>query len=221
MRSAYGAQLGVLTDQLAGMCRLAGVSMERATLSLLHGDLVLAEQVIGEHEAVRSAGFRVEETGFALLTRQAPLARDLRAVVGAVQIVSDIERMGVLALHVAEIARRRHPRLALPDVVHEHFADMGRIALDLADSAFQVIAFSDLGRARYIRDADEAMDHLHRQLFDILMNREWEHGTAAAVDVTLLGRYYERFADHAVEIARRVIFQVTGQVRDEERILNH
>lgn len=203
------------------MCRLAGVSMERATLSLLHGDLVLAEQVIGEHETVRSAGFRVEETGFALLTRQAPLARDLRAVVGAVQIVSDIERMGVLALHVAEIARRRHPRLALPDVVHEHFADMGRIALDLADSAFQVIAFSDLGRARYIRDADEAMDHLHRQLFDILMNHEWEHGTAAAVDVTLLGRYYERFADHAVEIARRVIFQVTGQVRDEERILNH
>lgn len=221
MRSGYGGQIGVLTEQLAGMCRLADVAMQRATRCLLHADLILAEKVISEHADIVSAGVGVEETGFALLTRQAPTARDLRVIVGAIQIVADIERMGVLARHVAEIARRRHPQCALPDEVNEHFADMGRIAADLAGSAYQVIAFCDLGRARYIRDADDAMDHLHRQLFTVLMHREWKHSTAAAVDVTLLGRYYERFADHAVEIARRVIFQATGQARDEGRILTH
>lgn len=221
MRSACGAQLAVLTDQLAEMCGLAGIAMERATLALLHADLTLAEQVISDHQNILSAGVSVEETGFVLLTRQAPIARDLRATVGSVQIVADIERMGSLALHVAEIARLRHPRSALPGDVTEYFAEMGRIAMDLAANAHHVIVSCDLGRARYIREADDAMDHLHRHLFTVMMDREWPHGTAAAVDVTLLGRYYERFADHAVEISRRIIFQATGQARNEERILAH
>ena len=195
--------------------------MERATLSLLHADLCLAEQVIGDHATIVSAGAGVEETGFVLLTRQTPLARDLRAIVASIQIVADIERMGVLALHVAEIARRRHPQSALPEDVNGYFAEMGRIAGDLAASAHQVIVSCDLGRARYIREADDAMDRLHRHLFSVMMDREWRHGTAAAVDVTLLGRYYERFADHAVEISRRIIFQATGEMRNEERILAH
>jgi phosphate transport system protein len=221
MRSAYGAQLAVLTDQLAAMCRLAGIAMERATLALLDADLALAEQVISDHQNILSASAAVEETGFGLLTRQAPIARDLRATVGSIQIVADIERMGALALHVAEIARLRHPQLALPDDVTGYFAEMGRIAVDLAANAHLVIVSCDLGRARYIREADDAMDHLHRHLFTVMMDREWPHGTAAAVDVTLLGRYYERFADHAVEISRRIIFQATGQARSEERILAH
>lgn len=221
MRSAYGAQLAVLTDQLAAMCRLAGIAMERATLALLDADLALAEQVISDHQNILSASAAVEETGFGLLTRQAPIARDLRATVGSIQIVADIERMGALALHVAEIARLRHPQLALPDDVTGYFAEMGRIAVDLAANAHLVIVSCDLGRARYIREADDAMDHLHRHLFTVMMDREWPHGTAAAVDVTLLGRYYERFADHAVEISRRIIFQATGHARNEERILAH
>jgi phosphate transport system protein len=221
MRSARGAQLAALTDQLAGMCRLAGTAMERATLALLDADLPLAEQVISDHANIVSVSAEIEETGFLLLTRQAPMARDRRAVVGVVQIVADIERMGVLARHVAEIARRRHPHCALPEDVTGHFADMGRIALDLAASAHHVIVSCDLRRARYIRDADDAMDNLHRHLFTVMMDDGWPHGTGAAVDVTLLGRYYERFADHAVEISRRIIFQATGHVRDEERILAH
>lgn len=221
MRSAYGAQLAVLTDQLADMCQMVGTAMERSTLALLHADLLAAEQVIGEHHNILLASAGVEETGLALLTRQSPLARDLRAIVGSIQIVADIERMGSLALHVAEIARRRHPHSALPQEVEGYFAEMGRIALDLAANAHQVIVSCDLGRARYIREADDAMDDLHRHLFTVLMDREWRHGTAAAVDVTLLGRYYERFADHAVEISRRIIFAATGHVRSEERILSH
>lgn len=218
MRTAYGVQLDALTAQLAGMCQMASSAMEQATLALLQADLVLAEQVIGQHENLATAGADAEEAGVMLLALRAPVARDLRAIVSSIQIVADLERMGALALHVAKIARRRHPRHALPEEVNGYFAEMGRIAVDLGDSARQVISTHDLGRARYIRDADDAMDDLHRHLFTVLMEREWKHGTAAAVDVTLLGRYYERFADHAVEIARRVIFQATGETRSEERI---
>ena len=212
MRTAYHEQLVALNKQLAEMCRLAGVAMERATQALLQADLVLAEQVIGDHEEIIASSARAEETAFVLLALQAPVAGDLRAIVSSIQIVADVERMGALALHVAKIARRRHPQHALPEEVNGYFAEMGRLAIDLADSARDVLLSRDPDKAREIREDDDAMDDLHRHLFTVMMDREWRHGVAAAVDVTLLGRFYERFADHAVEISRRVIFQVTGQL---------
>ncbi|MGI9162016.1 MAG: phosphate signaling complex PhoU family protein, partial [Mycobacterium sp.] len=142
----------------------------------------------------------------------------LRAIVSSIQIVADVERMGALALHVAKIARRRHPQHALPEEVNGYFAEMGRVAVDLADSAREVLVSRDPEKARRIRQDDDAMDDLHRHLFSVMMDREWRHGVAAAVDVTLLGRFYERFADHAVEISRRVIFQVTGQLPVDDEV---
>ena len=221
MRTAYNEQLTALTNQLAAMCRMAGVAMERATQALLQADLVLAEQVIGDHENIIAASARAEETAFVLLALQAPVAGDLRAVVGSIQIVADVERMGALALHVAKIARRRHPQHALPEEVNGYFAEMGRIAVDLGASAQEVLLSRDPDQARLIREEDDAMDDLHRHLFSVMMDREWKHGVSAAVDVTLLGRFYERFADHAVEISRRVIFQVTGQLPEEEEIATY
>ena len=221
MRTVYHEQLDALIQQLAEMCRLAGVAMERATQALLQADLVLAEQVIGDHEQISAASARAEETAFVLLALQAPVAGDLRAIVSSIQIVADVERMGALALHVAKIARRRHPQHALPEEVNGYFAEMGRIAVDLADSARDVMLSRDPEKARRIREDDDAMDDLHRHLFSVMMDRDWKHGVAAAVDVTLLGRFYERFADHAVEISRRVIFQVTGQMPSEEEIATY
>ena len=218
MRTAYHEQLDALTHQLAEMCRMAGIAMERATQALLQADLALAEQVIGDHENIIAASARAEETAFVLLALQAPVAGDLRAIVGSIQIVADVERMGALALRVAKIARRRHPRHALPEEVNGYFAEMGRIAVDLGNSAREVLISRDPEQARLIREEDDAMDDLHRHLFSVMMDREWKHGVAAAVDVTLLGRFYERFADHAVEISRRVIFQVTGRLPEEEDV---
>ena len=221
MRTAYHEQLDALTNQLAEMCRMAGVAMERATQALLQADLVLAEQVIGDHEQIIAASARAEEGAFVLLALQAPVAGDLRAIVGSIQIVADVERMGALALHVAKIARRRHPQHTLPEEVNGYFAEMGRIAVDLGASARAVLLSRDPEQARLIREEDDAMDDLHRHLFSVMMDREWKHGVAAAVDVTLLGRFYERFADHAVEISRRVIFQVTGHLPEEEEIATY
>jgi phosphate transport system protein len=221
MRIAYHEQLDALTRQLAEMCRMAGIAMERATQALLQADLALAEQVIGDHENIIAASARAEEAAFVLLALQAPVAGDLRAIVGSIQIVADVERMGALALHVAKIARRRHPRHALPEEVNGYFAEMGRIAVELGNSAREVLLSRDPDQARLIREEDDAMDDLHRHLFSVMMDREWKHGVAAAVDVTLLGRFYERFADHAVEISRRVIFQVTGHLPEEEDVATY
>lgn len=218
MRTAYHGQLDGLINQLAEMCALAGQAMERATQALLQADLVLAEQVISDHEEISTRSTKAEEAAFVLLALQAPVAGDLRAIVSSLQIVADVDRMGALALHVAKIARRRHPQHALPERVNGYFAEMGRVAVELGNSAREVLLSRDPQKAAQIREEDDAMDDLHRHLFNVLMDREWKHGVAAAVDVTLLGRFYERFADHAVEIARRVIFQVTGHLPDEDEM---
>ena len=215
MRTAYHVQLDALTSQLGDMCGLAGAAMERATQALLQADLALAEQVITDHEQIAGMSVRAEESAFVLLALQAPVAGDLRAIVGSIQIVADVDRMGALALHVAKIARRRHPQHALPEEVNGYFAEMGRVAVELGQSAQEVLITRDPEKAARIREEDDAMDDLHRHLFTVLMDREWKHGVAAAVDVTLLGRFYERFADHAVEVARRVIFQVTGSTPED------
>ncbi|MGH3552160.1 MAG: phosphate signaling complex protein PhoU [Mycobacterium sp.] len=219
MRTAYNAELAMLTERLGEMCGLAGVAMERATQALLQADLVLAEQVLTDYDKIAAMSTSAEENAFVLLAPlQAPVASDMRAIVSALQMIVDIDRMGALALHVAEITRWRHPRHALPGEVDGYFAEMGRIAVKLGNSAQEVLLSRDPRKAARIRREDDAMDDLHRHLFTVLMDREWKHGVATAVDVTLLGRYYERFADHAVQVARRVIFQATGRYSDGETV---
>ncbi len=215
MRSVYLEQMAELNGVLGQMCELAGVAMERATQALLQADLAVAEEVISEYEQLTTMSTQAEERAFALLALQAPVAGDLRSIVSGFQIVADIDRMGALALHVAKIARRRHPAKALPEEVNGYFAEMGRLAITMATNAREVLNSQNPDDAMKLQDDDDAMDDLHRHLFTVLMDREWKHGVAAAVDVTLLGRYYERFSDHAVLIGRRVVFQATGQTPEQ------
>ncbi len=211
MRVAYTEQLSDLAGQLAAMCGLTELAMQRATQALLEADLPLAEQVISDDDHIDELAVACEDKAFALLALQAPVAGDLRTVVAAIHIVADIDRMGELALHVAKIARRRHPQRVLPEEVRGYFTEMGHVAVSLAASAREVLLTRDPDRAALLEDEDDAMDGLHKHLFSVIMDDEWPHGVAAAVDVTLLGRFYERFADHAVEVARQVIFLVTGK----------
>ena len=184
--------------------------MECATAALLQADLFLAEEVFAEHDHIVSLASRTEGYAFVLLARQAPVAGDLRAVVAALKNVADVDRMASLALHVAKTARRRHPAHALPQDVREVFSEMGHIAVTIGNSAKTVLLESDPEKAQQLGRDDEAMNRLHQHLFTVLADPQWAYGTATAVDVTLLGRFYERFADHAVEIGRRVIYQNTG-----------
>jgi phosphate transport system protein len=209
MRTAFHEQLDALTRSIGDMCGLAGTAMQQATQALLEADIVLAEIVITNQELAFQAA-QAESDAFTLLALQAPVATDLRAVVSSLRNVADVDRMRALALHVAKTARRRHPTHAIPDDVSDYFAEMGRIAVNIGYNAKDVVLSGDPDKAAKLADEDDAMDELHRHLFTVLMDHQWPHPVATAVDVTLLSRYYERFADHTVEIGRRVIFQATG-----------
>lgn len=211
VRTEYHRQLNALNADLARMCALAGEAMQRATLGLLAVDLEEVEQVLTDLEVLSRLRREVDHSALAVLARQAPVAGELRTVVAAVHIASDADRMGGLAAHVARIVRRRHPDPVLPNEVVGQFSEMGRLAVDLADDAASVIVDGDPVRASRIRDDDEAMNDLHRRLFTTVMSPQWSHGVPAAIDLVLLGRFYERFADHAVAIAARVLFRSTGE----------
>jgi phosphate transport system protein len=175
--------------------------------------------VITDHDQLAAMAESAETAAISLLARQQPVGRDLREIVGALQVVGNIERMGALAVHVAELARRRHPHHVVPKEVSDTIAELGRVAGELANSAREVLRTRDPARAAAIRDEDDAMDGIHRQLLMILMDeRIWTYGIPAAVDVALLGRFYERFADQAVEVGRRVVFESTGQLLPEQEV---
>jgi phosphate transport system protein len=211
VRTAFHQQLDDLTVSIAELCGSAGQAMECATQALLQADLLLAEQVITDYDGMVARAKKTEDQAMTVLALQAPVAGDLRAVLSALKNIADIDRMAALALHVAKLTRIRHPDETLPEEVKGYFTEMGRIAVDMGNTVKEVVLSRDAHRAEQLADDDDDMDNIHRHLFSVLMDREWKHSVAAAVDVTLLGRYYERFADHAVEIGRRVVFQATGE----------
>jgi phosphate transport system protein len=218
MRASFHQQLNALRAQLAEMCGLAATALEHANRALLDADLAVAEQVIADQEHIAAMSTRAEAAALKLLALQQPVAGDLRTIVGAIHIGADIERMGALAVHVANIARLRHPECALPDDVRAGFTTMGTRAVHLATSAQQVLLSCDPDKAALIRDEDDVVDDEHRRLFTLLIDRNWQDGVCSAVDVALLGRYYERFADHAVEIGRRIVFEATGGLPDSKQM---
>ncbi len=211
MRETYHDQLAQISDDLGTMTRLVGTAISRATESLLNADLSLAEIVIAEDSAINAVNDQLEERCLDLAALQQPVATDLRVVMSAIRMSSSLERMGDLAAHVAKQTRLRYPSHAIPHELLETFAQMGRVAEAVTTKTGQVIAARNVALAEDIERHDDEMDRLHRELFTIVLDPSWTHGVEAAIDVTLLSRYYERFADHAVTIARRVVHIVTGE----------
>ncbi len=211
MRAAYYEQMDQVTDDLVEMTRVVGSAMNRATLALLDADLSLAEEVIAFDARVDTLASAIDDRCFDLVALQQPVASDLRVVLGAMRIASSLERMGDLAVHVAKQARMRHPRPSIPAELRETFAEAGRLAEEIVSKTGEVIATKDVSLCADIARHDEAMDRLHRELFTIVLSPSWSHGVEAAIDVTLLSRYYERYADHAVSVTRRVVTIVTGE----------
>jgi phosphate transport system protein len=211
LREQFEIDLKSLDDQLVEMTRLVGSAMSRATTALLDADLAIAESVIAADEQVDAIQVDLEERALVLIARQAPVATDLRVLIAALRMSADLERMGDLARHVAKVARLRYPNSAIPAELRGTILEMGQVAEALVVKAGSVIAGRDLVAAAELETEDDAMDDLHRGLFGKILADDWSHGVETAVDVTLIGRYYERYADHAVAVARRVVFLVTGE----------
>jgi len=211
MREAFHDQLDGIFADLSEICGLVEVAVREATKALLTGDVTIAEQVISADKVIDLARERVDDTAFSLLSLQQPVAGDLRMIVAALRMASELERMGDLSVHVAKIARLRVPEVAVPDVLRPTMERMAETAEDMVRRVRSIIVDRDVEAAIELGRDDEVMDQLRRKSFTELLSNDWVHGVEAAVDVALLGRYYERIADHAVSVANRVVFVVTGE----------
>jgi len=210
MREVFHEQLESVFVDLAGICRNVESAVSLATQALLEGDASVAEQVISGDDEIDRARERVEEKAFSLLSLQQPVAGDLRVVVSALRMVTELERMGDLSVHVAKIARLRVPEVAVPDEIRPTMEKMASVAEDMVRRVADIITTRDVEAAIALGRDDEVMDQLRRRSFTELLSDDWSHGVEAAVDIALLGRYFERIADHAVSVANRIVYVVTG-----------
>jgi phosphate transport system protein len=211
MREEFQADLNEVNRLLVTMAEAVRAALRKATAALLTADLKAAESVI-ERDVEVDAIYRQVETKVAdTIARQAPVASDLRTVITALHISADLERMGDLAEHVAKTAQRRHPSPAVPAELRPVFKQMGTVADRMAEKITGLIAEPVADRAAELERDDDAMDKLERELFKVLLDDDWPYGAETAIDGALLGRFFERYADHAVNIGEQLIYLVTGQ----------
>lgn len=211
MRDELRADLLEVGRLLVSMAEAVRTAMAHATGALLAADRAACEQVISRDAEVNDLRRRVEERVYDTLARQAPVASDLRLVITGIQIAADLERMGDLAEHVAKTALRRHPAPAIPPELAGVVRSMGAVADRMAGKVGLVLTTRDARLGAELESDDDAMDDLERRLFNTLLHRDWPHGAEAAIDGALLGRFYERYADHAVNAGRQVVYLVTGE----------
>jgi phosphate transport system protein len=192
------------------MAGLVKVAMENATTALLTADLTLAEKVIAEDLIIDQIQHDLDAKTITLIAQQGPVATDLRTLVTSLRMSADLERMGDLAHHIAKSARMRYPATAVPPELSLTIEEMSRVCSKIIEKVALVLKNRDTERALEVEKDDDEIDSLHRKIIQTLLDPSWKHGVETAIDMTLLGRYYERCADHAVSIARRVYFLVTG-----------
>jgi phosphate transport system protein len=215
MRDAFHEDLDSINQTLVNMSTLVSGAMTNATKALLQPNLELAELVIAEDDKVDAIQHELDNKTLDVMARQQPVASDLRNLVTSLRMSADFERMGDFAHHVARIARMRYPQSAVPAELVPTIQAMGDIAVALIDKVTGLLQSRDIQVALEVERDDDEMDRLHRKLFEILLDDSWSHGIEAAIDMTLLGRYYERCADHTVSISRRVYFLVTGEYAEK------
>ncbi|GAA4145718.1 phosphate signaling complex protein PhoU [Phytohabitans flavus] len=214
MRDELRADLLEVGRLLVSMAEAARTAMGHATEALLTADREICETVIARDVEINDLQRQVDQLVYDTLARQAPVATDLRLVITGIQISLDIERMGDLAMHVAKTALRRYPAPAVPPELRGVITSMGEVADRMAGKVGLVLTTQNATLGAELESDDDAMDDLQRQLFNVLLHREWPHGAEAAIDGALLGRFYERYADHAVNAGRQVVYLVTGETSE-------
>jgi len=210
VRATFQAELDRIRDQLVTMTGHVELAMSRATTALLDADYTLADWVIDTDREIDTIKSEIDDACFQLLARQQPVATDLRVIVTALSIAADLERMGDLGAHVAKVAKMRFPESAVPPELRTTVLEMAEAAQAVVAKTGSVIAGQDIERAKELEADDDIVDRLHKDLFRLLLSDSWPYGVEPTIDMTLLGRYYERFADHGVRVARQVVYVVTG-----------
>lgn len=210
MREVFHQSLEDVQARLVEIADLVTVAIDRATRAFGTSDVALAEEVIEADAIIDEKAFELDELAIEILARQQPVARDLRIVVTALRVSASLERMGDMAEHIAQLARSRFPERAIPKGLKTTFTRMGELDVEVARKLAELLRTQDLRIAEAIRDADDDIDELHVSVFEKVLGDSWKGEATATVDATLASRYHERFADHAVSVAKKVVYLATG-----------
>ncbi len=216
MREVFRSELQEVQERLVEMADSVGIIMEKASQAFLGNDISKADEAIALSEANEEKALALDELVIKILAQQSPVARDLRVLVSALRISASLERMGALAGHIAAIARYRFPGSAVPDSLRKTFEEMGALDSQLAKKIAGVLRNTDVDQARAIQAEDARVDELHRSVFDVVLADTWKENAMFTVDVTLASRYFERFADHVVDISSKVSYLTTGEWHETE-----
>ncbi|AZZ50853.1 MULTISPECIES: phosphate signaling complex protein PhoU [Rathayibacter] len=210
MREVFQQELAEVQDRLVEISGLVEIAIEKATQAFNHSDVSLAEEVIASDARIDELAISLDELAIDILARQGPVARDLRTVVSALRISASLERMGDIAEHIAQLSRYRFPDKVVPKSLRPTFVEMGRLDVVVAHKLTELLRTQDPRLAEEIRDEDDKIDELHVSVFDKVLSEAWKGQAADTVDATLASRYHERFADHAVSIAKKVQYLISG-----------
>jgi phosphate transport system protein len=210
MREVFQQELREVQERLVEIAALVAVSIDNATRAFNDSNVSLAEQVIADDTKIDVAALELDELAINILARQQPVARDLRIVVSALRISASLERMGDMAEHIAQLARYRFPDKVVPKSLRSTFAELGSLDVAIAQKLVELLKTEDVRLAEEIRNDDDRIDALHLSVFDKVLGETWKGGAVDTVDATLASRYHERFADHAVSIAKKVQYLATG-----------
>jgi phosphate transport system protein len=210
MREVFQQELREVQERLVEIAGLVEVSIENATRAFNESNVSLAETVIADDDKIDGAAIALDELAINILARQQPVARDLRIVVSALRISASLERMGDMSEHIAQLSRYRFPDKVVPKSLRSTFAELGQLDVQIARKLTQLLRTEDLKIAEEIRNDDDRIDALHLSVFDKVLGETWKGAAVDTVDATLASRYHERFADHAVSIAKKVQYLATG-----------
>jgi phosphate transport system protein len=210
MREVFHQSLEEVQTRLVEISDLVAVAIEKATTAFGTSDVTLAEEVIDADSIIDDKAVALDELAIEILARQQPVARDLRIVVMSLRVSASLERMGDIAEHIAQLTRMRFPERAIPKGLKSTFTKMGALDVEMAQALTELLRTEDLQLAEQIRNADDAIDDLHVAVFEKVLSDGWKGEAGATVDATLASRYHERFADHAVSVARKVLYLATG-----------
>ena len=216
MREVFQQQLHEVQDRLVEIAESVVQIVEKASTAFLETDVQLADEAIALAESNEEKALNLDELVIKVLARQSPVARDLRILVSALRISASLERMGALAGHIAAISRYRFPGSAIPENLRSTFSEMGKLDVELARKVAVLLRNTDLDLAREIQAEDARIDKLHRHIFDVVLADTWKENAMFTVDVTLASRYFERFADHVVDISSKVSYLTTGEWHESD-----
>jgi phosphate transport system protein len=210
MREVFHQSLEDVQSRLVEISELVTVAIDKATRAFGTSDVALAEEVIDADQIIDDKAVALDELAIEILARQQPVARDLRIVVTALRVSASLERMGDIAEHIAQLTRMRFPERAIPKGLKTTFTRMGELDVEVARTLTDLLRTEDLDLADIIRNSDDAIDELHISVFEKVLSDSWQGEASQTVDATLASRYLERFGDHAVSIAKKVVYLATG-----------